>query len=108
MSPVYRFIVYGHVQGVGFRKATRVRARTLGLRGWVRNLPDGSVEGVANGEVDALQSLWIWLRRGPALAKVQHVEWLEYDGPAPDNFPFMLLRDPIAPNPAKPVPDERV
>jgi len=74
--------IRGDVQGVGFRQHTRVRASALGLTGWVRNLPDGRVEVLAEGEDAALQALVEWCRRGPAMAEVSDVEvrWEPYRG----------------------------
>lgn len=68
-----RFLVSGHVQGVAYRAATSVTARRLGLRGWVRNLPDGRVELVACGPADALSELERWLWQGPPQARVEQV-----------------------------------
>jgi len=67
-------IVRGVVQGVAFRHHTKVRARELGIAGWVRNLPDGSVEVWAEGEVDVLVRLEYWLRTGPPAARVESLE----------------------------------
>jgi acylphosphatase len=66
--------VTGQVQGVGFRQFTRQEARRLGLRGTVRNRPDGSVEVVAEGVEAQLRELLVRLRRGPAAASVAEVE----------------------------------
>ena len=65
--------VEGRVQGVFYRASTQDRARALGLRGYVRNLPDGSVEVYACGEPVALQALKRWLWEGPPLAQVSAV-----------------------------------
>lgn len=67
-------VVYGGVQGVGFRFFARVQARALGLYGYVRNQPDGSVQVVAEGPRAALEHLLDALRRGPATAAVARVE----------------------------------
>ncbi|WP_428310767.1 acylphosphatase [Hydrocarboniphaga sp.] len=75
MSSCYRFSVNGRVQGVYFRQSTRQRAQQLGLCGWVRNCDDGSVEGLACGNDDALRQLREWLQLGPPAAKVERVEW---------------------------------
>ena len=66
--------VHGIVQGVSFRWSTEREARRLGLTGWVRNRPDGSVEAVAEGPEDALRALVAWCRRGPPGAEVEAVE----------------------------------
>ncbi|NMB73933.1 MAG: acylphosphatase [Myxococcales bacterium] len=66
--------ISGLVQGVSFRWHTRRIAQALGLVGWVKNLPDGSVEVLAEGEEGALRDLLAWCRRGPELAQVERVE----------------------------------
>lgn len=71
----FRFLVSGRVQGVGFRQATARRAQGLSLRGWVRNLGDGRVEGVAAGEPSALEQLRAWLEQGPPTARVDGLVW---------------------------------
>ncbi len=83
--PSYRFVVSGRVQGVYFRQSTLAQAQALGLRGWVRNLADGRVEGLAGGDdPDALVALRQWLQRGPQAARVDTLEWQPddsgYDG----------------------------
>lgn len=75
MRECYRFTVSGRVQGVFFRQSTADKANSLGLDGWVRNLPDGRVEGIAAGSPEALAGLRGWLDRGPPVAKVEGVEW---------------------------------
>jgi acylphosphatase len=62
------------VQGVGFRWSAVREARQLGLRGWVRNADDGSVEVEAEGTPSALEDFLAWLRRGPPGAFVDDVE----------------------------------
>lgn len=69
-----RLVIRGLVQGVGFRHATRGEAQRLGLRGWVRNRADGSVEAVAVGDDAQLDSLERWARRGPPAARVESVD----------------------------------
>jgi acylphosphatase len=66
-------LVTGHVQGVGFRWFTVHAAREAGVQGWVRNLPDGSVELIAQGSQEALQRLLGALRRGPSGSRVRQV-----------------------------------
>ena len=70
----FRARVTGRVQGVGFRWSAVREARRLGLRGWVRNGDDGSVEVEAEGDPPALADFLEWLRRGPAGAFVSDVE----------------------------------
>jgi len=74
--------VSGRVQGVFFRAETEARARELGLFGWVRNLEDGRVEIIAEGEKEKLEKLLEWAKRGPTLARVDSIyfEWEEYKG----------------------------
>jgi acylphosphatase len=66
-----RAVVVGRVQGVGFRWYTRERAVALGLTGWVRNLPDGSVEVWFQGEPGAAAEMEGWLQRGAPAARVR-------------------------------------
>jgi acylphosphatase len=72
-----RFIVRGRVQGVGFRWFVEREAHMLGIAGWVRNNPDGSVEVLAMGSCDQLLGLRSRLRSGPRAARVDDVEELE-------------------------------
>lgn len=69
-----RFLVSGMVQGVGFRWFVARHARSLGLAGFARNLPDGRVEVVVSGPDEALPALERLLRAGPASAQVEAVE----------------------------------
>lgn len=66
-------LVSGRVQGVAFRHYTKVRARELGLTGWVRNLADGRVEVWIEGPDEAVRSMTAWLERGPPAAHVDEV-----------------------------------
>jgi len=66
--------VSGKVQGVWYRASTVEEARRLGLTGWVRNLPDGRVEVVAQGPREALEELIAWCHQGPPLAVVDEVK----------------------------------
>lgn len=74
--PSYRFVVTGRVQGVFFRQSTCQQAQQLGLSGWVRNLEDGRVEGLAQGDPAALAQLREWLAQGPPAARVDHLDWM--------------------------------
>jgi acylphosphatase len=69
-----RIKVRGRVQGVGFRHATVEAARALGVAGWVRNLPDGTVEAFAQGASADVERFVAWCRHGPPLARVDGVE----------------------------------
>jgi acylphosphatase len=75
-------IVTGYVQGVGFRYYVLDAAVALGVNGWVRNLWNGDVEVIAEGEREALEKLLAMLRRGPRAAHVSGVdiEWGEFAG----------------------------
>lgn len=74
--------VSGHVQGVFFRSETRHEARLRGVTGWVRNLPDGRVEAVFEGEEELVKELIEFCRRGPPGARVVRVDvkWENYTG----------------------------
>ena len=65
-----RLTASGRVQGVFFRASTRDEARRLGLTGWVRNLPDGTVQAEAQGTDAAVEELIGFCRRGPGSATV--------------------------------------
>lgn len=75
-------IVHGRVQGVSFRYFTQLRAAELGVTGWVRNLPDRTVEVTAEGTRPQLERLLGFLRRGPTGATVTQTEitWLPASG----------------------------
>ena len=81
-----RCIVRGRVQGVFFRASTRRQAQQLGIRGYAKNLEDGSVEVLACGESDAVQQLSAWLWVGPSAANVTAVECETVDTLVPDSF----------------------
>ncbi|MDG6218388.1 MAG: acylphosphatase [Candidatus Thermoplasmatota archaeon] len=65
--------IKGKVQGVFFRANTKEQAEKLGIHGWVRNLNDGRVEAVFEGEADAVEALISWCQKGPPLSHVQEV-----------------------------------
>jgi len=67
-------LVSGIVQGVNFRRYTQLNARQLGVNGWVRNLPDGRVEGCFEGDAAAVGSLLEWCRSGPPSGRVDSLE----------------------------------
>jgi acylphosphatase len=69
-----RAVVRGHVQGVSFRYYTQQEALRLGLTGWVRNLPDGTVQVAAEGPRPSLDKFLAFLHFGPSAARVAAVE----------------------------------
>lgn len=81
--------IHGRVQGVSFRYYARRRAASLGLAGWVRNCPDGSVESEAEGPEDAVQRFIDWARRGPSAAEVERVD-VQRLTPEGYNLPFRI------------------
>ena len=70
-------IVRGRVQGVYFREFTRRQAEALGLNGWVRNLPDRTVEAVVEGEAGSVEAMLAWLHTGSPQSTVTAVESME-------------------------------
>jgi len=79
MSVALRLSITGRVQGVGFRAFVTAEARARGLRGWVRNRRDGSVEALLIGEPDAIAAMTERCRRGPLTARVDRVETMPAD-----------------------------
>jgi acylphosphatase len=75
-------LISGRVQGVFFRAYTSEEAQALGLTGWVRNLSDGRVEAVFEGEEKRVEQMVAWCYHGPTYALVEdvHVTWEEYTG----------------------------
>jgi acylphosphatase len=78
-----RVVVQGHVQGVFFRETTKRRALSAGVAGWVRNLPDGSVEAVFEGERAAVERLVDYAREGPRGARV---DWVDIEAEEPEGL----------------------
>jgi acylphosphatase len=74
-----RVRVRGRVQGVFFRAEARSRAESLGLGGWIRNEPDGTVEALFAGEPERVASMVEWCRHGPRGARVDDVDVSEED-----------------------------
>ncbi len=77
-----RIIASGRVQGVFFRLFTEENAKKIGLCGFVRNLPDGRVEVLAEGKEGEIKKMIDFLRKGPPLARVNNLQvfWQEYKG----------------------------
>jgi acylphosphatase len=78
-----RLVVHGHVQGVFFRETARRRALAAGLSGWIRNVPDGTVEAVFEGEPAAVERLVDFCREGPRGARV---EWVDVAAEEPERL----------------------
>lgn len=74
--------ITGRVQGVFYRQSTQDTANRLGLAGWVRNCPDGSVAAVFEGERAAVEKALAWCHQGPPAARVENIttKWLDYQG----------------------------
>ena len=73
-NAAFHAVVTGRVQGIGFRYSAVHEARSLGILGTVANLPDGSVEVSAEGNLHSLQRFLAWLRKGPPGARIHDVE----------------------------------
>jgi acylphosphatase len=84
-----RVIVHGQVQGVFFRETARRRAQTAGVTGWVANRPDGTVEGVFEGDRDAVERLVDFCREGPRGA---HVDWVDVVAEEPEGVTGFEIR----------------
>jgi acylphosphatase len=72
-----RVLISGRVQGVAFRAYTRSVARQTGVYGWVRNLPDGRVEAVFEGDQEKVESVVAWCRKGPPSGRVDDLQIYE-------------------------------
>ncbi len=83
--------VTGRVQGVCFRHFTRLEAKRLGVAGWVRNLPDGSVEALICGDDEQLAAMRAWLAHGPDAARVDSLETREVACPPDLTDSFDIL-----------------
>ena len=81
-----RVLIEGRVQGVFFRASTRDEARARGLAGWARNLPDGRVEALFEGDKRVVENMLTWCQKGPPYAYVDRVEeeWQPYQGDLTD------------------------
>jgi len=88
-----RLQISGRVQGVGFRYAMRHEAARRGVRGWVRNRADGSVEALLAGDAEALEALTAWARHGPPGATVTGVQATPADEDVvPEGFELRATR----------------
>ena len=84
-------LIKGRVQGVGYRANTRRVASQLGLKGWVRNTPNGDVEVVVEGSEEMVGRLIQWCRRGPTGAHVADVQ-VRYETPKGEFHGFTIKR----------------
>lgn len=84
-----RVIVQGHVQGVFFRETTRRRALAAGVAGWIRNLPDGSVEAVLEGERETVEQLVSFVREG---TRGSRVDWVDVTAEDPEALAGFEIR----------------
>ena len=80
MKSRVHIIIYGRVQGVGFRFNTKIKAMMNSIKGWVKNNPDKTVEIIADGDKENLKNLISFCNKGPFMARVDDikVEWLKY------------------------------
>ncbi len=76
MKKRVRLIITGHVQGVWYRSHTKDRAEKMGLTGWVRNLPNGDVEAVFEGEESIIEEMIVWCYSGSPLCQVDDIQTL--------------------------------
>ena len=83
--------IHGTVQGVSFRAYARDQARRLKLCGWVRNLADGDVEAIAEGNSDEIEAFVAWCHKGPPEAAVESVS-LGEENPTPGEFSAFEIR----------------
>jgi acylphosphatase len=72
--------VFGKVQGVFFRENTRKKAAEFKLSGFVKNLPNGKVEAVFEGEQEKIEKIIQWIKKGPEVAQIENIEidWQDY------------------------------
>ena len=80
------FRIEGRVQGVWFRESTRREAEALGISGYAKNLPDGTVEVLACGPAENVDRLAAWLQHGPPMARVSRVSSWDTDATPPASF----------------------
>lgn len=93
------------MQGVAFRHHTKLRARELGLTGWVRNRPDGSVEVWFEGDDGDVEELARWLASGPSLARVDRVESRDVEPAGHARFVVRFDEEETPETRAEPRPD---
>lgn len=89
MTTRRRVVVHGRVQGVFFRGSTQEHARSVGVNGWVRNRPNGTVEAVFEGSEAQVQEMIRYCREGPPWARVERLD--EFDE-APEGLAGFAIR----------------
>lgn len=82
-------IISGYVQGIGFRHFVKSKAKSLNIKGWVKNLPDGRVEGVFVGDHVNVEKMVAMCRKGPFLAEVKGLEVKEIPDQKFESFEIM-------------------
>lgn len=87
-----QLLISGRVQGVGFRHFTKQNARDLGVNGWVKNLRNGDVEAVLEGEEEQVDELGNRLKSGPVAAKVKSVDVVKIENVTEDSFKYFSVK----------------
>lgn len=87
--PTIEIFVRGKVQGVFYRASAKEKALELGLKGWVKNTPDGEVHLIVSGDQQSLDALLAWCRLGPKNARVSNVESNPHDDEPFDGFQIL-------------------
>jgi len=89
MAARVHLVIAGRVQGVWFRANTQKKAKTLDLKGWVKNRPDGRVEAVFEGEKEQIDHIIEWCKKGPSFARVDDVQ-IQWETPIGDFTTFTI------------------
>ena len=70
----YKIVISGEVQGINFRFFTKKKADELGIKGYIKNLENGNVEAIFQGDEDSIKKIINWCKKGPSSAKVDSIE----------------------------------
>jgi len=89
MSSRVHLVITGRVQGVWFRANTQKKAKALDLTGWVKNLSDGRVEAVFEGEKENVNQIIGWCKKGPSFARVDDIQ-IQWETPTGDFSTFTI------------------
>ena len=89
MAARVHLVITGRVQGVWFRANTQKKAKALDLKGWVKNLSDGRVEAVFEGEKEQIDRIIEWCKKGPSFARVDDVQ-IQWETPMGDFTTFTI------------------